>query len=235
MLRALFATTVLAIANASAQDPDPARIMEGTRIATTLQQSDLHGNLSKNGVKTPVHLFLRGKDIQFAYDTGGTTQRFHLRLGDGKYDLFDVGADGKTTVFPAAKLTSPIAGTDLTYEDLSFQFFYWPNPKLEDIESVGGQDCYKIRLNKPAGSGGRYAVVYVWVHTKQGAFMRVRGFDKSGAMLKEFQVDEIMNVGNGVYTLKKMTVSSMAGDRRTGVTTLLFDKPQDAGGPKGLR
>ncbi len=50
------------------------------------------------------------------------------------------------------------------------RFFYWPNPKLEGPEDVGGQPCYKIRVNKPRGSAGRYEVVYVWVHTKFGAF-----------------------------------------------------------------
>lgn len=237
MLRALFAFAVLTVSTAFAQNPDPKDLIEKARISATLQQNDLHGNLSKNGNRTPIDLYLRGKDIQFAFEQNGATQRFHLRLGDGQYDLFDVGADSKTTRFPAGKLVQPIAGTDVTYEDLSFQFFYWPNPTFEGQEDVGGQPCYKLRLNKPKGSGGRYEVVYVWVHAKFGAFMRVRGFNKAGGLIKEFEVEDIMNVGNGVYTLKKMQVATVdpASGRRTGVTNLLFDKPAAAAGKKSLR
>ncbi|MGC4014607.1 MAG: outer membrane lipoprotein-sorting protein [Luteolibacter sp.] len=242
MLRALFATTVLAIASAAAQNPDPAKIMERARISTTLTQTSLNGSLSKDGNRTPVSLFLRPGadnkptgDIQFVYTTGGAENRFHLRLGDGKYDLFEVAPNGTTTVFPNSKLTQPIAGTDLTFEDLSFRFFYWPDPKLEGTENVKNFDCYKIRLNRPKGTAGQYAVVYVWVSVKEGAFVKVMGFDKTGAALKKFEVEEIMNVGGGVYTLKKMSVSSMAGDRVTGLTTLLFDKPKDTNSPKSLR
>ena len=231
MLRAIFTATILTISPALAQDPDASKVIEGARVAATLQQTDLSGSLSKDGKKTPVQLFLRGKDIQFALELGGPTQRFHLRLGDGEYNLFDVSPDGKTTRFPDAKLVQPIAGTDVTYEDLSFQFFYWPSPSYEGTENVGGQPCYKIRLNKPKGSGGQYEVVYVWVHTKYGAFMKVGGFNKKGELIKQFEVEDIMSIGNGVYTLKKMKVATYKGGRVSGITSLLFEKakPVEAG------
>lgn len=225
MLRAIFTASILTVSAALAQDPDPAKIIEGARVAATLQQTDLSGSLSKNGKKTPVQLFLRGKDIQFALELGGPTQRFHLRLGDGEYNLFDVDPAGKTTKFPDAKLVQPIAGTDVTYEDLSFQFFYWPGATFAGPpEDVGGQSCYKIRLNKPKGSGGQYEVVYVWVHTTQGAFMKVCGFNKKGELMKQFEVEKIMPIGNGVYTLEKMRIASYSAGRISGITNLLFEK-----------
>lgn len=232
MLRAIFTASILTVSSALAQDPDPAKVIEGARVAATLQQTDLSGSLSKNGKKTPIQLFLRGKDIQFALELGGPTQRFHLRLGDGEYNLFDVSPDGKTTKFPDAKLVQPIAGSDVTYEDLSFQFFYWPDPSYEGTEDVGGQPCYKIRLNKPKGSGGQYEVVYVWVHTKYGAFMKVGGFNKKGELIKLFEVEKVMPIGNGVYTLQKMKVATYGGGRATGITNLLFEKATAVGPEK---
>ena len=224
MLRAIFTAALLTVSAALAQNPDPAKIIEGARVAATLQQTDLSGTLSKDGKKTPIQLFLRGKDIQFALELGGPTQRFHLRLGDGEYNLFDVDPSGKTSKFPDAKLVQPIAGSDVTYEDLSFQFFYWPNPTYQGTEDVGGQPCYKIRLNKPKGSGGQYEVVYVWVHTKYGAFMKVGGFNKKGELMKLFEVEDVMSIGGGVYTLKKMKVASYSTGRVSGITNLLFEK-----------
>ena len=78
-----------------------------------------------------------------------------MRIGDENFNLFEI-INGKTVEFPAGKIVEPIAGTDLTYEDLALRFFYWPNPKLEGAEDVGGQPCYKLRVDKPKGAAGRY-------------------------------------------------------------------------------
>ena len=223
---------------AAAQGPTASEILEGTRMAATLTKLDegLAGNLRKGNKKTPVMLFLQGKDIQFQFSvTKGQWQVFHMRIGEDDLDLYEL-RDGKQAKFPPSKLVEPVAGTDLTYEDLALRFLYWPDAKLEGIEKVGGQDCYKIRIDKPKGAAGRYEVVYVWVHTKFGAFMRIRGHDQNGGLLKEFQVEDIMQVAKDTWTLRKMQVSSHdpATGRRTSITDVTFDSPRKAG-PRGLR
>jgi len=240
-----FKSTLLAAAlissNAHAQQPDANAILEGARIAATLTQLDksepLRGNLTSGRTKVPIALFLDGKNIQFQFNQNSSQpwRVFHMRLADEKYDLFEL-IDGKTLDFPTKKLGESIAGTDLTYEDLSLRFFYWPNPKLEGQENVGGQDCYKIRLDRPRGSGGRYEVVYVWIHTKFGAFMKIRGYDKAGKLIKEFQVEDIMKVADNVWTLRKMQVSTHdpATERRSSITDVVFDAPKKIA-PRGLR
>lgn len=222
---------------AAAQAPTAEAIVEGARIAATLQQTALEGRLSpQSGAKVPVNLYLKGKDIQFQFLENNVWRIFHMRLSDDSYDLFEI-IDGKTLRFPQEKLAQPIAGTDMTYEDLAFRFFYWPNPKLEGVENVNGQECYKVRLDKPKGSGGRYDVCYAWIHTKFGAFMRIRGHAKSGALLKEFEVEDIMQISKGVWTLRKMQVATIdpASGRRASLTDMVFDKPKAKAGPKGLR
>jgi len=239
--KSLLATVaILSCANAHAQTPDAKAIMEAARISATVTKMDkdspLNGRLSSNGKKIPIALFLDGKNIQFQFteDNGGTWQAYHMRLGDEAYDLFDI-VNGQTRKFPDAKLVQPIAGTDLTYEDLAFRFFYWPNPALEAVEDVNGEPCYKVRLDKPKGTGGRYDVVYVWVHTKFGAFMRIRGHAKSGALLKEFQVESVMQIDKETWTLKKMQVASYSPDgRRASITDVVFDSPKK-GSPRGVR
>ena len=223
---------------ARAQQPTAAEILEGTRMAATLTKLDegLSGSLRKGNDKTPVMLFLQGKNIQFQFSVNkGDWQVFHMRINDDDLDLFEL-QNGKQANFPPSKLMQPIAGTDLTYEDLALRFLYWPNPKMEGTEKVAGQECYKIRIDKPKGAAGRYEVVYVWVHTKYGAFMRIRGHDKNGGLVKEFQVEDVMQVAKDTWTLRKMQVSSHnpANGRRTSITDVTFDSPRKAG-PRGLR
>lgn len=231
------AFSLLAMLPVSAQQPDPKAILEGARMSATLTKLDdgLSGNLRKGNQKTPVTLFLKGKDIQFQFTESKSALRiFHMRIGDADFNLFEI-IDGKTKNFPPEKLVTPIAGTDLTYEDLALRFFYWPNPKFEGQEDVGGQPCYKIRVDKPRGTAGRYEVVYVWVHTKFGAFMKIRGHDKNGGLVKEFQVEDIMQIAKDVWTLRKMQVATHdpANGRRISITDVTFDTPKKAG-PRGL-
>jgi len=233
--------TVLAIALVSsivlrAQAPDARTILEGARMAATLTQLDegLTGNLKKDGKSVPVALFLKGKDIQFQIEEHKPPQIFHLRLNDNSFDLFEI-VGGKTVRFPDAKLVQPIAGTDVTYEDLALRFFYWPNPKLEAEESINGEACYKIRVDKPKDSAGRYAAVYIWVHKKYGAFMRIQGYDKNGGLVKEFEVQKVMQVTAKIWTLERMQVATHdpATGRRVSITNMVFEQPKKAT-PQGL-
>jgi hypothetical protein len=217
---------------------DAQQILEGARLAATLTtvEEGLSGNLSGPGKPdVPVTLFLKGENIQFQFKEANEWRVFHMRLNDNAFDLFEI-KDGKTTKFPDDKIVQPIAGTDLSYEDLAFRFFYWPNPKLEGQEEVDGMPCYKLRVNKPKGAAGRYETIYIWVHTKFGAFMKIRGHNTQGQLLKEFQVLKVMEIGNGVWTLKKMQVSSYApgSDKRLSITDVAFETPKKAG-PKGLK
>ena len=229
----IFKSTLLTLAclatTAFAQAPDPNAILENARVAATLTKLEdgLNGKLSQGRKTVPVGLFLKGPNIQFQFNEGKDWQVFHMRLADRQYDLFQI-VDGKTTNFPAAKITQPIAGTDLTYEDLALRFFYWPNPKYEGEESVAGQPCYRLRLDKPKGDPGRYESMYVWVHKKYGAFMQIKGHDKGGALLKEFQVRDVMKIAADTWTLRKMEVSSYnpSTGRRSSITNVTFDSPK---------
>lgn len=221
----------------AAQGPDADTILAGARLSATLTQMDegLEGTLTQGRTRIPIILFLKGKDIQFQFTENGKQRVFHMRLADDSYQLFEI-INGKTVNFPPAKLVEPIAGTDLTYEDLALRFFYWPNPKLEGTEDVGGQSCYRLRLDKPRNAAGRYQGVYVWVHTKYGAFMRIRGHDANGGLVKEFQVEKVMNVAKNVWVLEKMQVATHdpKTNRRVSITNVIFKKPSGKA-LKGLR
>jgi hypothetical protein len=54
--------------------------------------------------------------------------------------------------------------------------------------------------------------------------MKVGGNNKKGELMKLFEVEDVMSIGNGVYTLKKMKVATYAGGRVSGITNLLFEK-----------
>jgi len=228
---ALFAT----VAPLHAQAPDPNDLIRRIRLSATVQDFDLNGVIRKDK-KVPISLFVRDENMQFLLGDG---ERFHIRLGDEKCELLTLDPANKTTLFPVSKLATPIAGTDVTYEDLTLRFLYWPNAKLEGEEKVNGADCYKIRLDNP-GKEGAFGVVYVWVHKRYGAFWQIRAHARSGAAIKEFQVKDVMQLPDGKgYTVQQMRVNALEGakdkERVKSVTYLEFDEPVKRGpkGPKG--
>jgi len=222
---ALAGLACVSLTSAVRADAAAEAILKHTRYAATLQQQDLRGNMKKNGVKTPVSLFLRGKDIQFSYQIGGANKAFHMRLNENEFDLFDI-IGGETKRFDDKKISQKINGTDLSFEDLSMRFLYWKKSKIEGEERISSQKCYRIRLENP-GKTGDYRIVNVWVHKKFGSLMKVVGYDHSGMPLKQFQVTDLMKVGKE-YTLKRMRVDSYdpKTNKSIGVTYLEFDKPK---------
>jgi Outer membrane lipoprotein-sorting protein len=223
--------TVLSPLSARAQDAE--QLIQQVRVSATLQQTDLYGQIRKEGNKTPISLFMRGQDLQFALGADGN-ERFHMRLGDEKCDLFSLDSSGKTQIFPSKKLVENIKGTDVTYEDLTLRFLYWPGAKLEGEETIRGADCYRIRLDNPRKDGA-FGVVYVWVHKQYGAFWHIRAHDRNGVPIKEFLVNDVMKLPNGNYTIKQMRLNTLAPDGRVqSVTYLEFNAPEKKG-PSGPR
>lgn len=240
-MKAFLAAALLAtVAPLHAQAPDADAMIRHIRLSSTLTQMDLNGRIRKDGGgnKVPITMFVRDKNLQFHLGNG---ERFHIRMGDEKAELLTLDDAGKTSLFPVSKLATPIAGTDVTYEDLTLRFLYWPNAKLEGEEKAkDGTDCYRIMLTNP-GKEGAFAKVYVWVHKKYGAFWQVRAHDRAGKPIKEFLVNNVMQLPDGKnYTIEQMRVNRLEAKGEEYVTKSItyieFDKPEGGGkAPKGLR
>lgn len=228
-MKPFLATALLfaAVAPLHAQAPDANQMIKNIRLSATLQEFDLEGSIRGGGKKFPIGLYVREENMQFDLKNG---ERFHIRLGDEKAELLTLDDSGKTRAFPTAKLIQPIAGTDITYEDLTLRFLYWPNAKLEGEENVNGADCYRIRLDNKTGQGA-FGAVYVWVHKKYGAFWQIRAHDRAGKPIKEFLVNDVMQLpGKKAYTVKSMRVNTLeerGNEYRTkSVTYLDFQSPK---------
>jgi hypothetical protein len=228
-----------AVAPLHAQQLDANAMVRSIRLSATLQQMELKGgvrkdNQAKNGA-APVHLFVVGNNMQFHI---GNEKPFHIRMGDEKAELMEIlDNKGATRPFPVSRLSESVAGTDVSYEDLTLRFLYWPNAKFEGEEkSSSGDLCYKIRLDNP-GKDGAYGAVYVWVHKKYGAFWQIRAHarGKAGTPIKEFQVKEVMQLPDGKgYTIQQMRVAKLTPDgRNQSITYLEFEKPKQGAAPKG--
>jgi len=189
----------VALCPVAVADEAAEKILQHTRFAATLQQQDLHGSMKKNGVKTPIALFLRGKDIQYK----------HVPFND-------------------TQIAEKINGTDLSFEDLSMRFLYWQKSSIVGEDKISRQKCHIIRLENP-GTTGDYAIVQVWVHQKYGSLMRVIGYNAGGNPLKQFEVTDLMKVnGEYTLKRMRVDSMNPDTNKSVGFTYLEFDKPKKA-------
>ena len=152
-LSLIFAASNLSLAN------EGEAIMESVRQVAVLQDSqDLHGAIRKGRTKTPLSMFLRGENIQFALNGG--KEYFLLSLGQNSQQLEQL-VEGKRAKFPAAKIAAPIANSDVSYEDLALSFLYWPNPTVVGEDKINGQDCWRLHVVNPGRSGRYLSLIHI--------------------------------------------------------------------------
>lgn len=145
--------------------PDAGQLLKRVRQGATLQENkDIKGQIRKRSVKIPFSMSLRGNLIAFQYQLNNVWNRFDLKFKDRGQEILS-WKDGKAGVLPVAQYAVPIAGTDVTYEDLSMRYLYWPQAKLSGMMrrapsrgGIAGLSRYRILIpgwgNMPGCASG---------------------------------------------------------------------------------
>ena len=153
--KAIWALTLAAISlsmGAWAQESADDLLASMRKMMVSQGSKDVLGSIRKGSMKVPFSLSARGNTIAFQYKQGDAWKRFDVRIGDRKADLMLVSG-GKAVVMSPSSYAQPIAGTDVTYEDLSLRFLYWKGgvilPDSADSR-VKGRDCYIVQAANPS-------------------------------------------------------------------------------------
>ncbi len=228
LLAAIASLAVSAISpHLSAEDapePDALTIQNWTQRSYAMQENQtLKGQLRKEALEVPLELSLAARNIRFKFFN--PAQIINLDINEKGYVLREV-VKGSNNPIPAAKYATAVRGTDITYEDLSLRFLYWPNPvKLED-DSVSHRNCWRIRINNPNKTGA-YGVAIIWVDKQSGGILQMYGYDFTGKLIKRYKILSGQKV-NGNWTLKEMSVETIdpasEGKKVTGRTYLTLDR-----------
>ncbi len=197
------------------------------RLSYTLRDYKLSGTLSdsESGKEERFDLNMSQENVRFLFKN--PAQIVNLDLTTNPATLRDVKAGGSTEV-PIAMYSERVRGFDLTYEDLSMRFLYWPNGKVLGEESLGGfsgQRAWKVRVTTPDGKGP-YGTVDIWVHQGSGGMAKMEGWDKKGNKVKHFEMRTFQKVGDS-YVPKDIRVETYnpGSGKKSGTTHLFFDPP----------
>jgi Outer membrane lipoprotein-sorting protein len=191
----------------AADEPEP----EADEIQNLVKMSYVRQNMALKGVlrseddrEVPFKLDMQQSTIRFVF--AGPPQIINLDLNDKGFQLYEVVKGSKAAV-SAKKYAEKVRDTDITYEDLSLRFLYWPNPVRLENQTVKHRTCWQLRLINPDASGA-YGTAFLWVDKGSGGLMRMQGYDRQGKLIKQHEVISGMKVEGGMM-LKQLRVESM--------------------------
>ncbi len=203
----LAALVVTLCRSAAAADPDPQELLKVARMASTQQEAEVHGRLRSGASATPFTLQVKFGSLRFAFDD--PPRVYEVRLEDGSSGVFD--AKGRAL---KRGMGEPVAdGADVTVEDLSLGFLYWPDARLLGKETVRTRPAWQIEL-RPGKRGSEFAIVRVWLDQDSGALLRIEGFDWQGRLSRRFEVVSGQRI-DGQWMLKQMRIESFSPDNST--------------------
>jgi hypothetical protein len=149
----------------------------------------------------PFTIRLKDSLIQFKFEN--PRQHINLDITEKGYRLKEVTA-GSNKEVPASMYSNGVRGTDMSYDDISMRYLYWPKKQKIGEEMIKTQRCYVVDLYNPQRLGAYY-MVRIFVEKKSGGLMRLNTFDWNGKKIKDCIVTAGMKI-DGKTLLKTMEV-----------------------------
>ncbi len=194
-------------APAAAEQPDAAVILADVRAGQAVLHQSLSGRLRMGARTIPYRMIMDGPSVRFEFPNaaGSEPKSVNLKFGEKDVGLQVQPADGKAK---PPVFEEELFGMGVTYEDLAMRFLYWPKAAIEGEERMMLMSkCWKIRVQRPAGSRSIYREVLVWVSQSNGAFLKSEAYGDDGAVVRRMTVRSLQSVGQGT-TLKQLRVES---------------------------
>jgi Outer membrane lipoprotein-sorting protein len=207
-VRTIFIVVTL-LSSARGQLPEAREVLQTVRIAQTVQDRTVSGQLRHGARKAPFRLSMKDGQVKWEF-TDAPPLTLLLRLGEKASVLEEITPDGKSKV-GGVRFESAVRGTDITYEDLSLRFLYWTNATVEEEDTVMTVKCWRVLIKPPVGEKTDYAKVRVWVAQDSGALMKAEAFNTEEKLARVFTVRTGQKTADGLWILKQMRIESPAG------------------------
>jgi hypothetical protein len=194
--RVALLATMLAALPAFAQQPTAQEILKTARLNQSEQHQALRGRLRTGATVIPFRLVMDGNEMR--YEFTDPAQVLRLRFGDKSSRLEEITRDGAERV-TAARFDQTVRNTNISYEDLTLHFLYWPDGEMLGEDTQLTRRCWKLRLRP---------VMDVWIEQQSGALLEADAYDWNGKLAKRFKVISAQKI-EGAWLLKQMRIEAM--------------------------
>lgn len=195
----------------SINDMNADEVLQLVRYSYTVYNRNFEGELIM-GITKKVEFQLSLKPDSISYLFDDPPQIIFLETENRSFTLLEGIGGAAMKPVDRAKFDEKIRGTDVTYDDLSMRFLYWPNARIMREEKMKGRQCILLSIPNPDGAGA-YSSVDVWIDKLSGGMVKMIGLDRSNRPIRRFEVlsgkkfDDIWMVNN----IRIETVTGPAG------------------------
>ena len=138
---------------------------------------------------------------------GGTLEEMAVALGSGRAEFAHAQGDPLQPA-PLPDLFGPIQGSEISWMELSFSFFWWPDPKIVGTAKVANRwECQIIEIACPPEYGGGWSHVRLWVAPAYNAVVRGEAW-RDGKAVKRFEVKSVKKLRQ-IYMIGDMEVKNL--------------------------
>lgn len=183
-------------------------VLKLVRFSYTLYNRDFKGAL-RMGITKKVDFLLSLKPEAIRFIFNEPAQVILLDTREQRFALYEGVNGGELKPVPAAKYGEAVRGTDVTYEDLSMRFLYWPGARIIAEEKLKGRDTIRVGLRNPDGAGN-YATAEVWIDKISGGMLKMIGYDRSGRAIRKFEVLSGKKFGD-IWMVDELRIETVTG------------------------
>jgi hypothetical protein len=205
------------------EPPDARAILKSVRAAQTAQQQSLTGRVRSGAKSVPFTLAMSGNTVR--WDFSDPPQTLQLRLGEKDAQFEEIGKGGAQKVSPT-RFDAKVRESDISYEDLSMRFLYWPKATVEGDAVMLLNQCWIVRVEPPTKSDSQYSMVKLWITKNGGALMQAEAYGHDGKLARRFKVISGQSLGEGLWMLKQMRIEQMTAGADKTPSYLVVEKPK---------
>jgi len=218
---ALGAISLFGTSAIHADEPDAGEILKTARIANRNIQQSLKAQLRIKDRKDPFILSLDRGTLSYRFEN--PPQTFVVQLGENSAQLTE--GHGKTIT--AKRFDEKLRSTDLTLEDISLRFLYWPDATVVGSELFRSQMCWKLEL-KPATTPSQYKRMEAWIQKDSGALLKAIGYGDTDKPAIQFRVISARKLKDDTWMLKQMSIERMENGKLKDSTPTYLEILSDA-------
>lgn len=129
---------------------------------------------------------------------------------------------------PTPDLNQPVENTNITWNDLSLSFLWWPNGQVTGRDNIRGRDCNVIEIPIPPSStipaagtkapsphpADAAAFIRLWIDDQLVALIQMEEYNAEGKLLRRLSVKNFKKIA-GQWMIKNMDIRRYPSRHRT--------------------
>jgi hypothetical protein len=138
---------------------------------------------------------------------GSVLEQMTVTLGSGRAE-FSFAKGDPPQAAPLPDLFGPVEGTEISWMELSFSFFWWPAPRIVGTEKIANRwECRIIEIDCPPEYGEGWSHIRLWVAPAYNAVVRGEAW-RDGKAIKRFEVKSVKKLRQ-IYMIGDMEVRNL--------------------------